>query len=595
MENIYLVNYYLNMKKIICPNKILFVAFVLFTACSSNKVKEISFIETTDIHGVILPYDYIEKKDLNSSLASVYTYVKKERSEKKSVILLDNGDNLQGQPAVYYYNFIDTLRPHLLSEVMNFMKYDAISVGNHDIETGHAVYDKLREKYNFPMLAANAIDIKSGDPYFKPYHIIKKNGLKIAILGLVTTVINNTLPVDLYTGIEFKDLYETAQKWMPIIKAENPDLIVGLFHTGWNSPNAESDIYEEGAEAIAFKIPGFDLIFTGHDHRVANEKIVNIAGDTTLILNAGSHAVNVAQADVKLKWDKKSRKYIKYFEGKILKIDDYKPDAEFMNKFKPYHEQVAAYVDEVIGNSSKTITSRDSYFGSSAFVDIIHELQMDITKADISFAAPLSFDVEIPEGTITVSDMFKLYRFENMLYTMTLSGEEIIKFLEYSYSNWFNTIKTANDYALKFRTDQNGNIELNNGKAWLKSPAYNFDSAAGIDYIVDITKPEGSRVTILKMTDGTPFENEKQYKVAINSYRGNGGGGHLTNGAGIPNVDLMSRVITSTDRDLRYYMIEYIKNKKDINPEALNNWKLIPEKLVSEVKKRDYNLLFGKQ
>ena len=582
------------MKNFIYRKKLLFIVFIFLAACSTPKTKEISFIETTDIHGVILPYDYIEKEELDASLASIYSYIKKERGEKQSVILLDNGDNLQGQPEVYYYNFVDTAHLHLASEVMNFMKYDAVSVGNHDIETGHAVYDRIRTKYNFPMLAANAIDLKSGEPYFKPYHIIKKNGLKIAVMGLVTTVINNTLPVELYTGIEFRDLYEAAQKWMPVVKAEKPDLIIGLFHTGWNSANAGDDIWEEGAEAIAYRIPGFDIIFTGHDHRLANEKIVNSAGDTVLILNAGSHSRNIAQADVALTWDKESRKYIKRVDGKIIKTSDYEADNEFMDRFKPYHEQVMGYVDEVIGNSTATITSRDSYFGSSAFVDMIHELQLEITKADISFAAPLSFDVEIAKGAVSVSDMFKLYKYENMLYTMTLSGEEVDKFLEHSYSGWFNTMKTADDYALKFRTDRNGKVELQNGKAWLRNPAYSFDSAAGIDYEVDLTKPEGSRVTILRMTNGDPFENEKQYKVAINSYRGNGGGGHITQGAGIDRDDLMSRVIASTDRDLRYYMIDYIKNKKDIDPKALNNWKLVPERLLTDAKKRDYILLFGK-
>ncbi|MDR2887671.1 MAG: bifunctional metallophosphatase/5'-nucleotidase [Bacteroidales bacterium] len=586
----------MNMKKHIGITKLFLAASVLLAACSEPGIKEISFIETTDIHGFILPYDYIEKKDAGSSLASIYAYVRQEREAKKSVVLLDNGDNLQGQPEVYYYNFVDTLLPHLLPEAMNFMKYDAVSVGNHDVETGHAVYDRIRKNYNFPMLAANAVDVKSGNPYFKPYHIIKRNDLKIAVLGLVTTVINNTLPEELYTGIEFVNLYDAAQKWMPVIQAENPDLIVGLFHTGWNGLASEAGnntAHEEGAEAIAYSIPGFDLIFTGHDHKVANEKIVNIAGDTTLILNAGSHAMNIAQADIKLQWDKKLRKYTKHLEGRILKTAGYAPDTGFVNKFRSSHEQTAAYVDEVIGSSSQTITSRDSYFGSSAFVDMIHRLQLEITEADISFAAPLSFDVEIPEGAITVSDMFKLYKYENMLYTMVLSGEEIKKILEYSYAGWFNTIKTADDHALRFRTDKNGKIELQNGKAWLQTPAYNFESAAGIDYTVDITKPEGSRVAITGMTGGAPFETRKHYRVAINSYRGNGGGGHLTRGAGIHKEDLMKRVVTSTDRDLRYYMIEYIKAQKEITPEALNNWKLVPEKLVAGARKRDYVLLFG--
>ncbi len=573
------------------------VLLSIMISCSAPVRKELILLETTDIHGVILPYDYIEKENLNASLASAYTYVRKVRNEKKAVVLMDDGDNLQGQPAVYYYNFVDTVSPHLLSEAMNFMSYDAVTVGNHDVETGHSVYDRLRREYEFPLLAANAIEVATGDPYFRPYQIINKNGIRIAVLGLVTPTIHNTLPEELYEGIEFKNMFESAVKWMPEIQEKNPDLIVGLFHTGWDDSDSEyssSDSkYEEGAAAIAYNVPGFDIIFTGHDHRVANLKIVNSSGDTVLIMNAGSRSMNIARADVVFQKDKKSGDYRKSFKGEVIKVSDYEPDNEFMEKFAGNHQAILEYVDEVIGKSSETVTSRDSYFGSSGFVDIIHKVQLDITGADISFAAPLSFDVKISEGPVTVGDMFKLYRFENMLYTMTLTGAEVLKYLEYSYSLWYNTMDDQNGTLLKFKTDKNGKIVLNDGRAWLKNQAYNFDSAAGIDYTVDISKPEGSRISVSGMSNGDEFNVDKNFRVAVNSYRGNGGGGHFYDGVGIGKKELMSRLIKSTDRDLRFYMIDYIRKKKIINPEPMNNWKVIPERFKENALERDYKLLFG--
>jgi 2',3'-cyclic-nucleotide 2'-phosphodiesterase/3'-nucleotidase len=570
---------------------------LILVSCSGTGTKSISILETTDLHGVILPYDFIEKEKLNVSLASTFTYLKEVRANSDLTILLDNGDNLQGQPAIYYYNFIDTISPHIGAEVMNYMGYDAGTVGNHDVEAGHAVYDRLVRDYNFPLLAANAIDTKTGEPYFKPYHIILRDGIKIAIFGMVTPAIPNWLPEELYKGIEFRDMVETAKKWMPIIMDEKPDLIIGLFHSGWDGSREDykttGNLNENGSAAVAYNVPGFDIIFTGHDHRIANEEFLNIAGDTILILNGGSKSENIAQADIVISSRKIKGKKSRRITGQIIKVADYKPDYEFIDKFSPQHKTIDEYVNRVIGNSSATISSRDAYFGSSAFVDMIHFVQLEISGADLSFAAPLSFDVSISKGPITVSDMFKLYRFENFLYTMSLSGDEIQKYLEFSYSEWVNTMKGPGDLLLKLRTDKDGKPILTNGKAWFRNQSYNFDSASGIDYIVDVSKPEGSRISITGFTNGKPFEKNKTYKVAVNSYRGNGGGGHFTEGAGIDKDELRSRIIASTDRDLRYYFLKSIEERKSVNPIPLNNWKIVPEKWVSVAGKKEYLLLFG--
>ena len=182
--------------------------------------------------------------------------------------------------------------------------------------------------------------------------------------------------------------------------------------------------------------------------------------------------------------------------------------------------------------------------------------------------------------------MFNLYRYENMLYTMKLSGKEIKGFLEMSYALWTNQMKSASDHLLLLDDSMSGFGRF-------KNPTFNFDSAAGIIYTVDVTKPEGSRVDIKSMADGTPFQMDKTDKVAINSYRGNGGGDLLTKGAGIPKKELKSRIVTSTEKDLRYYLMKRIEEKKQLDPKPLNQWKFIPEEWTVPAAKRDYETVFN--
>lgn len=569
----------------------------LMAACGSSEPVKITILETTDLHGVFFPYDFIENEELDASLSHIASYVKELRSKGENVVLLDNGDYLQGQPTVYYYNFIDTVSPHIVSGMFNYLQYDAITTGNHDIEAGHSVYDRLKKEYEFPLLAANAVDVSTGEPYFKPYAIIEKGGIKIAVLGLVTASIPEWLPPTLYSGIEFRPMLETAKKWMPVILKEKPDVIIGLFHSGWNKEEFEErrDDYlnEDGSAAVAYNVPGFDVIFNGHDHRLANAKFLTAEGDTVLMLNGGSRSRNIAQALITISGSKGDRTV--KTQGSLIDVTRFVPDEELGQKFNEQRKTLHTYVDKEIGTSEATLSSRESYFGPSAFIDMIHEVQLDITGADLSFTAPLSFDVKIPAGPIRVGDMFKLYRYENMLYTMSLSGEEILKYLEYSYGGWFNTMDGRDDLLLRLQKLKDGRPRLTDGKAWLENQPYNFDSAAGIDYTVDVSKPAGERITISRFTDGRPFDLKGVYKVAVNSYRGSGGGGHLTRGAGLSPEEIQNRLLTSTEKDLRYYILQYIEEKKVITPKTYNNWKILPADWVKEASSREYALLFGKE
>ena len=579
------------------------ITFFLFVLSTFAQTVNIKIIETSDVHGAIYPYNFTADKPSNNSLAQVYTYVQNERAkDNQSVILLDNGDILQGDPAVYYYNFEKTDTTHLLAQVMNYMKYDAATVGNHDIETGHPVYDKFNNELNFPWLAANAINTETGEPYFPPYSIIHKDGIRVAVLGMITPGIPNWLPKNIWSGIEFEDKILTAKKWVPIImEKEKPDLLIGLFHAGvdfsYDNQSADSPRNENASQLIAEQVPGFDVVFVGHDHHEWNFKVVDANGDSVLILGPASRANSITVANINLEFDSKNKMWNKNIFGEIISIKEISADENFMNSFQDEFNEVKNYVSRPIGEFTRTVSAKSSLFGNSTFTDLIHQIQLELTNADISFTAPLSIYSEISEGTVYVKDMFDLYRYENLLYTLELSGKEILDYLEYSYSGWFNTMESIDDNLLQFETDKNGNLILSkrSNAPMLKNRYYNFDSAEGIKYIVDVSKPEGERVSITSMSDGALFDLSRKYKVAINSYRGNGGGGHLVNGAGIPKGKLTKRVINSTEKDLRYYMMKWIEEQNIVEPTENVNWEVIPKEFAKKAKERDYDLMFGEK
>lgn len=579
----------------------LFSFTLILNGTISAQALKLKIIETSDVHGAVFPYDFKNDRQASTSLAQAYSYIKQERKNgQQEVVLLDNGDILQGQPVVYYYNFEKTNVPHILSEVMNFMQYDAATIGNHDIEAGHPVYDRINKEFKFPWMAANAVDRKSGQPYFKPYTVINRKGVKIAVLGLITPAIPNWLPEKIWAGMAFEDMIKSAEKWVKIIKeTEKPDVLIGLFHSGveydYNNQSAETPKNENASRLVAERVKGFDAIFTGHDHKVWNLTLKDPSGSDVLLLGPNNDSRTVAVANLSLNYNKESKRWEKQSAaGEIVEIRSFKPDDEFMQNFTPAMNEVKQYVSEPIGNFTETISTRQSLFGDSPFMDLIHSIQLEMTGADVSFAAPLSFDTKIDKGEIYVRDMFKLYKFENLLYTMEMTGREIKGFLEHSYSLWFNQMKSGDDHLINFKLDKDGNPSRNerDNSYELKAQYYNFDCAAGIKYTVDVSKPVGERVTIISMSDGTPFDLNKKYKAAVNSYRGNGGGGHLTEGAKIPKDELPGRIITSTDKDLRFYLMKWIEKNKTVTPKAFGNWQVIPTEWWQKGKEKDFKLLF---
>lgn len=569
-------------------------AFVLLclTSCAGtvSKTKEVrlKIVETSDIHGNFYPYDFKTGADHAGSLARVHAFLQEKRKVYGDrLIYMDNGDILQGQPPAYYYNFTDTVHTHLAAEMLNYMQCNVGNMGNHDIEAGHAVYDRWIGECGFPVLGANIIDNKTGKPYLKPYVVLKREGVKIAVLGMITPLIPNWLSENLWAGLHFEDMVSCAEKWMKVIREkEKPDVVVGLFHSGLNSVGSGT-LLEDASEEIAKKIPGFDILMIGHDHRKCCKKVENIQGDSVWIVNPANNGLVVADVDVKLTM--KGRKVVgKEISGRLSEVEAYGVSQEFMERFSPQFEAVKAFVSRKIGKFENGITSEDAYFGSSAFIDFIHSLQLKLGEADISFCAPLSFRMRIEKGDVRVCDMFDLYRYENRLYTIRMTGKEIKNYLEMSYALWTNRMTSPNDHIMLL-----DDTKEDNQRSGFKNFSFNFDSAAGIRYTVDVTKPEGEKVTILGMSGGAPFDMDKEYKVAVNSYRGNGGGELLTKGAGIPAGELKSRILKATGKDLRYYMMRYIEQYGTVNPQPMNHWKFVPEDWAEPAIARDRRLLFG--
>ena len=564
---------------LICPN---------MKMTAQDKIIEIRIIQTSDVHGCFFPYDFIDRKPAEGSLARVSSYIKRLRNAYgDNLLLFDNGDILQGQPTCYYCNYVKPELPNVAASVINYLGYNAQTVGNHDIETGHAVYDKWISEVKCPMLGANITDTRTGKPYLKPYEIFVCDGVRVAVIGMITPAIPNWLNKQLWEGLRFENMTESAKVWIEQVKAkEHPDVIIGLFHSGRDGGITTGSYTENATLSIAKNIPGFDIILYGHDHKSNKESVTCIDGSKVLCLNPSSNANYVCDATIRLNICN-GKVTGKTITGDVCDIRKETVDEDFMSHFKNDIDSVQAFVNRKIGTFRHSIHTRDSYFGNSAFCDFIHELQLKITGAEISFNAPLSFDTSINAGDVTVGDMFNLYKYENQIYVIRMTGKEIHDYLEMSYSLWSNTMTSPDDHIMLLEKNGNGR----NGYGF-KNLAFNFYSAAGIDYEVDVTKPNGSKIKILRMSDGTPFDENKWYTVAMNSYRGNGGGELLTKGAGIPHDSISSRIIYESERDQRYYLTKEIEKAGNVDPQPGNNWRFVPEEWTVPAIKRDKKLLF---
>ncbi len=584
----------LPMKKILTTT--LLLAGALMAQAEKTETITIKILETSDVHGCFLSYDFANQREQRGGLSRVCTYVEEQRATLgENLILLENGDILQGQPIAAYYNYVATDQENIAASITNFMRYDVQGFGNHDIETGHAVYDKWVSENNAPTLGANIVKtgFSSESPegvYTTPYYIITRAGARIAVLGMLTPAIPNWLNESIWSGLRFDEMVASARFWVNYIQEnEQPDMIIGLFHSGRMGGITTDDYCENASQAVAEQVPGFDAIFFGHDHTTFCDTVTGPTGKAVWLLNPANNAQNVSELTITLERNKQGAIVNKTLSGTLIDVRALPFNPAFEERFANAAKEVKAYTQRVIGTLGTTLYTRDCFFGSNPFIDMIQDIQLELTGADISFSAPLGYNTIIEAGDVTVADMFNIYRYENLLCTIMLSGQEIKDYLEMSYAMWTNQMVTPNDHIMNVSEKQEGDRV----KTRFNYPTFNFDSALGIDYVVDVTRPTGEKITILQMSNGAPFDENKMYKVAMNSYRANNGGELLTRGAKIKKEDIAARIIWQSDRDLRHYLMEYIESQGTITPVAHGNWLFIPVQWTTDAIARDKALLFN--
>lgn len=548
----------------------------------------LKFFETTDVHGNFIGYDFINNHSYQGGLCKVDTYVRRQRKlwGKEHCVLMDGGDILEGQPCAYYANFVDKSPCHLAADVMNFMEYDAATFGNHDFEVGHEVYDKWISNVNFPVLGANIVRDDNRQPYVKPYTVLERDGIRIAVLGLITPAIPMWLPRMFWSGVHFGDIVESAHHWVEKIKdEEHPDVMIGLFHTGLKEEGLNG-FNENAAEEIATDVPGFDVIFFGHDHRPCAQEVENkVDGRKVLVLNAGGATLHVAEAQLVCFVSDQGVK-VEHKCGQLVSVVDYPVDLAFAKRYAGFKKEVKHYVSQKIGKLVTPINAADYFFGPSALGDLLHMVQLKDRDADISLSAPLTYDEVVTPGDVRIRDIFKLYRYENLIEVFRFTGKEIRGALERSYDLLTDVEAEGSVGKVFYITFSHKNFYLGAFSPFLIT-------AAGIEYEVDLNKPMGEKVSILRMTDGTPFDYDREYRVAVNSYIGSGGGGILTDGAGLTLKELAAKCLLITQQDIRTCIINCFKESKEpVVIPSLTNWRYVCDKETKEALSADKKLLW---
>lgn len=530
------------------------IAAMALDACGPKDGEyTLHLLTTNDIHGTYFDSTYVNS-DTRNSLMAVNAKVNdlREQFGSENVILIDDGDFLQGDNAAYYFNYVDTNTTHLYSRMAAYMYYDAVVAGNHDIETGHAVYDRVATELNaagIPFLAGNAIRNDNGGRYLPEYTILKKNGLKVAVLGYDNANISAWLNESLWSGMKFHSLIPLVQEDVDrIIASEKPHAVIVAVHSG--NGTGDGNVLESQGLDLLNSLHGVDFLVCAHDHR-AN----TVNKEDICLINSGSHSRNLGHGTISISI-KKGKVVAKSVDAELIPIDKNVCDEQMKAAFHDDYLKVKEFTLREIGALATPLYSRQAFAGMSDFINLIHTITLKSSGAQVSFAAPLSQNGIVKAGTLIYNDLFTIYPYENQLYKISMSGKEIVDCLEYSYDAWIQNPLASGGHVLKIanRPDsRNGNTRWS-----FIGTSFNFDSAGGLNYTVDVTKPYGERVNVSSLADGSAFNLDEQYSVALTSYRASGGGDILKKGAGIDVANINDRVI-ETYPEIRELLYEFIQ------------------------------------
>ena len=478
----------------------------------------ITLLATTDVHGNINNWDYFRNAPYSDrtgdtkGLASAASIVKSVRAEKgkNKVVVLDNGDFLQGTPLDYYFAtkepVTETGKDHPMAVAYNTIGYDAQVVGNHEFNYGLPLLDAYVKDANFPVLAANAIDVKTGRPAYRPYTMITRSvhgapPVKIGVIGLTNPGSQIWDKANTEGKIRFEDMVTTAAKWVPIVRHKGADIVVVLSHAGIGGGSSYGgDLPAENpSDIIAQKVPGIDVVVVGHTHLDVPEQWVtnDVTGKQVLLTQPKFWAQTVSQVDIDLVRSKARGEHSSHWAvadlgATALRSKDYPEDTRFTKRLKYYDDKTLAYVNQVVAQSTEELPATESRYKDTAIMDFIQNVQTETVHdalagtayADtpvLSIAAPFSRTAVFPQGDVTIRDIAGLYIYDNTLEGRLMTGQEVKDYLEYS-AKYFEQVPPGGTFDPATMTNAPGGT----------TPDYNYDIVSGISYKIDISQPVGS-------------------------------------------------------------------------------------------------------
>jgi len=579
----------------------------------------ISLVESTDLHTNVLSYDYYKTaEDKTVGLERAATIIKQLRQENPNTLLLDNGDTIQGTALGDYQAGVNPVKcDETLAtfKAMNYLKYDAMVVGNHEFNYGLEFLSQVTHNGNwnskyanckgpsFPVISANVYKTSDKKPLYAPYVILDKvfNGhkVKVGVIGFTPPQIMMWDKKWLDGKVYVEGVKESAQKYIPEMRSKGADIVVAMVHGGID--NRPYSATMESAAYYVADVPGVDAIFMGHSHRsfpnnkdysgidgVDNAK-GTIKGIPAVMAGFWGNTVGLITLDIKWdgqKWSKatSSSKLIPITTTDANGANVYTvADPEIAKLVQAEHEATIKYVQTPVGTSDYRIASQFTQSGSPAVVQIINDAQLEHMKDVISkgypqysslpllsAAAPFKMNynntgyTDIAAGGVAIKNVADMYIYPNTLQAVKITGANVKSWLERSaeYFNAINATKTE---------DQ----ELINSKF----ASYNFDviQGSGISYQIDITKPVGSRIVNLNL-NGMPLDANQEVIVVTNNYRASGGGSF----AGLNG----SQIIYEDPDTNREIIVNYIKAKKQLtrNQNGANrNWSFVKQTVTGNV------------
>jgi len=522
-------------------------------ADAGTEYTQVTVLGTTDLHGHIYPVDYYTNRPAHLGLAKVATLIATARLGAPNLLLLDSGDTIQGTPLEYYHNRIDNTPPDPMMLAMNYLHYDAMAVGNHDYNYGLTVQHKAHGEATFPWLSANTYKAGTDLNAYQPYLIKVVNGVRVGVLGLTTPDIPDWEDTPNYPGLEFRPTVAEAKKWVSILRTrERADVVVIAMHMGLERDPATGQPliqlpHENSAMAIAEEVPGVDLILMGHTHRPVPSLTIN----GVLLTQADYWGHYLARADLYLKRPPGEPWQVWAKKADILPVTkDTAADPEVLHLAASSHQATQAWLARKIGESAQPLSEEDAETRDTAIIDLVQRADLEASHADVALASPLNLAARIPQGPVSVRDICGIYVYDNSLVVVELTGRQLKDALEYS-ARYFKPYQPGKTVA-----------ELKNHGL----PPYDFDTAAGVDYVIDLTRPLGDRIRGLQF-QGTPLDPARKLRVAITNYRYNGGGNYaMLKGA---------PVVSRSSEEIRNIIIEWVEKHHDIPTQPMNNWRIV--------------------